>query len=217
MANGSDIKLIDGSQEASVGPVGGSKSDAWSTTLAEQIMRASYLKAADPETSKRLLQGSLEALAGIAPRDEIEGMLTAQLIVCHHAAMECFRRAATTDQPGLRNDNFNHANKLLRTHAMLIEALNRHRGKGGQRVTVEHVHVHSGAQAVVGNVAREGGRIEDEEGRYGIRNERVAVGDAGVASLPREVEADQAPLRATCSARLESLPLSRGGRRSAQG
>jgi hypothetical protein len=32
------------------------------------------------------------------------------------------------------------------------EALNRHRGKGQQKVTVEHVHVHAGGQAVVGMV-----------------------------------------------------------------
>ena len=36
--------------------------------------------------------------------------------------------------------------------SMLLEALNRHRGKGQQKVTVEHVHVHSGGQAVVGVV-----------------------------------------------------------------
>jgi hypothetical protein len=35
---------------------------------------------------------------------------------------------------------------------MLLDALNRHRGKGQQKVTVEHVHVHSGGQAIVGTV-----------------------------------------------------------------
>jgi hypothetical protein len=35
----------------------------------------------------------------------------------------------------------------------LIKPLNRHRGKGQQKVTVEHVHVHSGGQAIVGAVA----------------------------------------------------------------
>ena len=39
----------------------------------------------------------------------------------------------------------------------LLEALNRHRGKGQQKVTVEHVHVHSGGQAVVGVVGTPGG------------------------------------------------------------
>jgi hypothetical protein len=40
----------------------------------------------------------------------------------------------------------------------LIEALNRHRGKGQQKVTVEHVHVHAGGQAVVGMVDARRGR-----------------------------------------------------------
>jgi hypothetical protein len=47
-------------------------------------------------------------------------------------------------------------NKLSRTYATLLDALNRHRGKGQQKVTVEHVHVHSGGQAVVGVVENSG-------------------------------------------------------------
>jgi hypothetical protein len=31
----------------------------------------------------------------------------------------------------------------------VLDALNRHRGKGQQKVTVEHVHVHEGGQAIV--------------------------------------------------------------------
>jgi hypothetical protein len=45
------------------------------------------------------------------------------------------------------------ANKLSRTYAVLLDALNRYRGKEGQqKVTVEHVDVHAGGQAVVGIV-----------------------------------------------------------------
>ena len=36
---------------------------------------------------------SYENLIGIAPKDEIESMLAAQLIAAHNAAMECYRRA----------------------------------------------------------------------------------------------------------------------------
>jgi hypothetical protein len=57
---------------------------------------------------------------------------------------------------------FKSANKLSRTHATLLEALNRHRGKGQQKVTVEHVHVHQGGQAIIGNV--EGGWDADQIG-----------------------------------------------------
>ena len=49
-------------------------------------------------------------------------------------------------------ENLNQANKLGRTYTILLDALNRHRGKGQQKVTVEHVHVHAGGQAVVGPV-----------------------------------------------------------------
>jgi hypothetical protein len=45
----------------------------------------------------------------------------------------------------------------LETLAQLLDALNRHRGKGQQKVTVEHVHVHTGGQAVVGTVEHPGG------------------------------------------------------------
>src|ERR1700737_415563 len=56
-----------------------------------------------------------------------------------------------------RRENLSQANKLSRTYATLLEALNRHRGKGQQKVTVEHVHVHEGGQAIVGNVESRGG------------------------------------------------------------
>src|SRR5262245_23962196 len=67
--------------------------------------------------------------------------------------MECYRRAMLAEQTFEgRRENLNQANKLSRSYAVLVEALNRHRGKGQQKVTVEHVHVHSGGQAVVGVV-----------------------------------------------------------------
>jgi hypothetical protein len=39
-------------------------------------------------------------------------------------------------------------------YAQQMAALDKHRGRGQQKVTVEHVHVHSGGQAIVGNVER---------------------------------------------------------------
>jgi hypothetical protein len=64
-----------------------------------------------------------------------------------------------------RRESLSQANKLSRTYATLLEALNRHRGKGQQKVTVEHVHVHPGGQAVVGVVEAPGGgdRAKSEE------------------------------------------------------
>ncbi len=53
-------------------------------------------------------------------------------------------------------------NKLARTFAMQMETLKRYRNGGQQKVTVEHVSVNAGGQAVVGNVAH-GGRGADEK------------------------------------------------------
>ena len=56
-------------------------------------------------------------------------------------------------------------NKLARTFATQMEALNRYRGKGQQKMTVEHVHVHDGGQAIVGQVAQGGGATEKDRGQ----------------------------------------------------
>ena len=55
-----------------------------------------------------------------------------------------------------RRKNLSQANKLSRTYAVLLDALNRHRGQGQQKVIVEHVHVHQSGQAIVGAVNSEG-------------------------------------------------------------
>jgi hypothetical protein len=97
-------------------------------------------------------------------RAELEGMIAAQLLAAHYATMECYRRAMLLEQTFEgRSEKLNQANKLSRTYAVLLDALNRHRGKGQQKVTVEHVHVHSGGQAVVGMVAARGSpKLEDQ-------------------------------------------------------
>jgi hypothetical protein len=47
---------------------------------------------------------------------------------------------------------FNVANKLARTYTIQMEALQRYRGKGQQKMVIEHVNVNSGGQAIIGNV-----------------------------------------------------------------
>ena len=83
-------------------------------------------------------------------------MLAAQLVASHNVAMECYRRAGNTQTIKVRDYNLNQANKCSRTFVTLLEALNKHRGKGQQKVTVEHVHVHQGGQAIVGLVENRG-------------------------------------------------------------
>ena len=151
--------------------LGGSMSDKWNHSLVEQVLQTLRI----PHESKRdeLYSATVAALMGIDPRDELEGMIAAQLIAAHHAAMECYRRAMLAEQTFEgRRENLNQANKLSRTWATLLDALNKHRGKGQQKVTVEHVHVHPGGQAVVGTIERPGGgdRSKSEEQPHAKHN-----------------------------------------------
>jgi hypothetical protein len=133
--------------------IGGSRSDSWNNILANQAVETLWLKNSDKVARDQQYGATVAALVGIRPGDELEGMLAAQLLAAHNAAMECYRRAMIGEQTFEgRRENMSQANKLSRTYAVLLDALNRHRGKGQQKVTVEHVHVHQGGQAIVGAV-----------------------------------------------------------------
>jgi hypothetical protein len=139
--------------------IGGSMCDDWNNIVANQTISALwFFQNTDQEEVRRRRHATVDALIGINPRDELEGMLAAQLIACHNASMDCYRRAMIREQTFEgRDQNLTRANKLSRTYTSLLEALNRHRGRGQQKVTVEHVHVHEGGQAIVGSVAAGGG------------------------------------------------------------
>ncbi len=100
-----------------------------------------------------LVQSAISMLQGIKPSDEMEGMLATQMVATHNAAMECFRRAMIPAQSFEgRDQNLRHASKLLSLYSRQIEVLDRHRGKGQQKVTVEYVNIEAGGQAVVGHI-----------------------------------------------------------------
>jgi len=116
---------------------------------------------------KKWLDQVVAALQGIHPQDTLEGMLAVQMVSIHNLAMESMRRAAIPEQSDVALEAYiNRATKLMRTFAAQTEALGRHRGKGEQKMTVEHVHVYKGGQAIVGqvgpqkNVRKAGGQFE---------------------------------------------------------
>lgn len=161
--------------------IGGSMSDRWNNIVANQTVSALWLRNSDADTIKKQRHAAVDALIGIAPRDELEGMIAAQLVACHSASMECYRRAMIGEQTFEgRRENLSQANKLSRTYATLLESLNRHRGKGTQKVTVEHVHVHAGGQAVVGTVEAPGGGFASKS-----EDQPHAIAHAPGAPMPR--------------------------------
>jgi len=111
------------------------------------------------------IENSLALVAGIKPQDELEMMLAVQMIGVHNLAMEVLKRGMITGQTFEGTDAaVNRTTKLVRTFTALLEALNKHRGKGHQKITVKHVTVEKGAQAIVGDVRAGGGSSEKNRG-----------------------------------------------------
>lgn len=119
-------------------------------------------KCDDPQ----VLNIALDGVEALAPRDGMEVMLCSQLVALHSQGMDFLRRAMIPDQTIAGIDiNVNRASKTLRTFATMAECLRTYRGGGQQKMTVEHVTVNAGGQAIVGTVNRgAGGDAEQNRG-----------------------------------------------------
>ncbi len=170
----------------------GSNCDGWNDLVINQAINALRLARLPTEQGAQF-NATVGALVGIDPKDELEGMIAAQLLAAHHAAMECYRRAIRPGEQSLEvwKETLNQANKLSRTYANLLEALNRHRGKGQQRVTVEHVHVHEGGQAIVGNVSHQGGGVAPKSEDQPHATEARSISHEPGTQVPCDIEAER--------------------------
>jgi hypothetical protein len=94
----------------------------------------------------------LSVVKGFEPKDQVEAMLAAQMAAVHLATMSFARRLAHVETIPQQDSAERAFNKLARTFTAQIEALKRYRTGGQQKVTVEHVTVNQGGQAIVGNL-----------------------------------------------------------------
>lgn len=95
-------------------------------------------------------------VAGVKPNDQLEAMLASQMAAVHNATMTFARRLAHVDNIPQQDSASRAFNQLARTFTAQVEALKRYRTGGQQHVTVKHVTVNDGGQAIVGNVSHGG-------------------------------------------------------------
>jgi hypothetical protein len=152
-----------------------------------------------PKNSELDINGLLAAVSGIGATDETEGMLATQMVATHAAAMTTLRLVKDSKTLIERDRHGSLAVKLLRTFALQVEALQRYRGKGQQKVTVEHVHVHAGGQAIVGAITP-GGRGKE-------KSDEQAHAPSEITHEPRTPMWSQDPER-------EAVPVPSGARKA---
>jgi hypothetical protein len=112
--------------------------------------------------SEIAVNAALSMIETAKPEGEIEAALIIQMACTHAAAMAVLSRI------GGAHGGDRHvammaaaASRLLRAFAIQVETLRRLRAGGSQYMRVEHIHIGSNSQAVIGNFQREAGD-EDE-------------------------------------------------------
>ena len=146
------------------------------------------------EVDEHAINFMLAVVKGIQPQDQIEAMLAAQMAAVHVATMTFARRLAHVENIEQQDSAERAFNKLARTFAAQIEALKRYRTGGEQKVTVQHVTVSEGGQAIVGNVTQ---------------GQRAAAPDKAAASPPQLADARTAPMPIVSSKKQAPVPASR--------
>jgi len=121
------------------------------------ILKTLIPEGGDTKQTIKKINRFLSAMAELNPLDGFEGILISQLICTYKNAMDCFRIANSNKNI---DDLFfklqNQGIKLMRLYNQQLETLDKHRNKGRQKMTVEHVHVYKGGQAIVGEVTQGG-------------------------------------------------------------
>jgi hypothetical protein len=125
----------------------------------------------------------LSMVRGIEPRDQLEAMLALQMAAIHNATMTFSRRLAHIETIPQQDSANNALNKLARTFTTQIETLKRYRSTGEQKVTVQHVTVNDGGQAVIGHVSTGAGENKREELPHAKQ-----ITDASITTMPCPLE-----------------------------
>lgn len=140
-------------QEDGLGQILGSESPDFQSYLIEHTLRAMALLKENGDLTGGINAG-LAIINAVAPANELEAVLAAQMVGANHFAMKSWARAANNSDMAVVQANAAMANKASRTFAMQMEALAKMR-RGGEQI-VKHVHVNGGGQAVIAGTLNAG-------------------------------------------------------------
>jgi hypothetical protein len=143
--------------------------EAFGKTMSDEfvdVMLGKVVEALKPSPYDKLEESIFNATLAIIDsmqcRSELEALLAVEIIATGFSGLRFLRQSHKNMTEEYISVYGNYANKLLRLQLDLMQALDRHRRGHKQTVEVRHVHVHSGAQGVVGIVNAAGEREGDE-------------------------------------------------------
>jgi hypothetical protein len=99
-----------------------------------------------------LLDKTEGLIESFKPQNPMQAMLAAQMLVVHELQQHHTCYAKQTNHPKLRSLHVKDVAKLANVFLRQVHTFEKMQGKGNQKIMVEHVNVHPGAQAIVGSV-----------------------------------------------------------------
>lgn len=162
---GTETIAIDPSEPVHMKDLGGANSDRWNGRLINDLV-AAIPGGLAPEQRNHIAQAVITGQMALTPADPAEAMLSAQMIAANAAGLDLYRRAWIPEQSfEVRTKYLALADKAARTVAVLTEALDRHRGRGQQQITVKHVTVNADQAVVADQVVTAKGGGGDGSGK----------------------------------------------------
>jgi hypothetical protein len=143
--------------------------EAFGNTMSDEfvnVMLGKVIEALKPNPFDQLDEATLNSALAIIDsarcRSELEALIAVEIVATGFAGLRFLRQSQHSMTEEYIGTYGPYANKLLRLHLDLIQALDRHRRGHKQTVEVNHLHVHSGARGMVG-IVNAGERQGDAE------------------------------------------------------
>jgi hypothetical protein len=143
--------------------------EAFGNTMSDEfvdVMLGKVIEALKPNPFDQLDEPTLNAALAIISsarcQSELEALIAVEIVATGFAGLRFLRQSQHSMTEDYIRTYGPYANKLLRLHLDLIQALDRHRRGHKQTVEVRHLHIHPGGQGIVGIVNR-GERQGDAE------------------------------------------------------
>jgi len=119
-------------------------------------MLGKIIEALKPNPFDQLDEATLNSALAIIDsarcRSELEALMAVEIVATGFAGLRFLRQSQHSMTEEYIRTYGPYASKLLRLQLDLIQALDRHRRGHKQTVEVRHLHIHSGAQGMVGIV-----------------------------------------------------------------
>jgi hypothetical protein len=104
------------------------------------------------ELDEASLNAAIALIASIDPQTELQALIAVEIAATGFAGLKFLRQSQQHMDEIFIDVYGGYATKLLRLQLDMIQTLDRHRRGNKQTVEVRHVHIHPGAQGVVGIV-----------------------------------------------------------------